>query len=94
MRGQTPIVEGLSARSRIGWQHVLDRTDPQSTLRFASGNVPFAVAGAPLSRDAAAVALDLAWTPTQRLTITSGYSGVIGGRSDDSIFRIMGSLAF
>ncbi|MFS0735749.1 hypothetical protein ABC347_01750 [Sphingomonas sp. 1P06PA] len=34
------------------------------------------------------------WTPTQALTITGGYSGVLGGRGDDSIFRIMASLAF
>ena len=94
IRGQTPIVDGLSARSRIGWQHALDRVYPQSTVRFVSGSVPFSVIGAPLSRDAAAVALDLAWTPNERLTITSGYSGIVGGRSDDSIFRIIGSLAF
>lgn len=92
VRGQTPIVRGLSARSRIGWQHVLGDARPQAVLQFAGGSVPFAVSGAPLSRDSAAVALDLAWQPVERLTITSGYSGSIGGAGDDSRLRI--SLAF
>jgi len=30
--------------------------------------------------------------PTQAITITSGYSGSIGNRGDDSVFRI--ALAF
>jgi len=94
VRGVTPIVDGLSARSRIGWQHALNDPYPDATLRFASGTTPFTVIGAPLSRDAAAVAIDLAWTPIERLTITSGYAGMIGGRGDDSTFRIMAALAF
>jgi uncharacterized protein with beta-barrel porin domain len=94
VRAVTPIVDGVRARSRIGWQHALDDIYPQSVLRFASGGVPFNVIGTPLSRDAAAVALDLAWTPANRVTITSGYSGVIGKRGDDSTFRIMAALAF
>ena len=32
--------------------------------------------------------------PIERLTITSGYAGMIGGRGDDSTFRIMAALAF
>ena len=92
MRGQTPIAEGLSARSRLGWQHVLGNTDPRSTVRFAGGAQPFQVSGAPLSRDAALVSLDLAWQPSERLTITSGYSGSIGGASEDNRFRVSLSL--
>ncbi|WP_375427281.1 autotransporter domain-containing protein [uncultured Sphingomonas sp.] len=93
-RARTPIVDGLSARSRLGWQHVFDDAYPRSSLRFISGTRPFLVNGAPLSRDAAAVAVDLAWTLANRLTVTSGYSGVIGDKSDDSVFRVMASLAF
>ncbi len=91
VRGQTPIAEGLSARSRIGWQHALGDVAPTSRVRFAGGQT-FQVSGAPLSRDAALVSLDLAWQPAERLTITSGYSGSIGGASEDNRLRIMVSL--
>ncbi|MET0375365.1 MAG: autotransporter domain-containing protein, partial [Rhizorhabdus sp.] len=55
IRGQTPIVEGLSARSRIGWQHAFGDARPDARLRFAGAGVPFAVTGTTLSRDAALV---------------------------------------
>ena len=92
MRGQTPIAEGLSARSRIGWQHALGDVTPSSLVRFAGSSQTFQVSGAPLSRDAALVSLDLAWQPVERLTITSGYSGSIGGVSEDNRLRVMVSL--
>lgn len=92
MRGQTPIAEGLSARSRIGWQHALGDITPSSLVRFAGNSQTFQVSGAPLSRDAALVLLDLAWQPVERLTITSGYSGSIGGASEDNRLRVMVSL--
>ena len=92
MRGQTPIAQGLSARLRIGWQHALGDVTPRSLVRFAGGGQTFQVSGAPLSRDAALVSLDLAWQPVERLTITSGYSGSIGGASEDNRLRIMVSL--
>lgn len=92
IRGQTPIAEGLSARSRIGWQHAFGDASPEARLSFVGNSVPFSVTGTTLSRNAAVVALDLAWMPTQAITITSGYSGSIGDRGDDSVFRI--ALAF
>ena len=94
LRGQTPIATGLSARTRIGWQHVLGDVQPRSLVQFAGGGAGFAVLGAPLSRDAALASLDLAWQPTERLTITSGYAGSIGGASDDSRFRLTVALGF
>ncbi len=92
IRGQTPIIEGLSAGSRIGWQHAFGDASADARSRFAGASVPFVVTGTTLSRDAAVVALDLAWMPTQAITVTSGYSGSIGDRGDDSVFRI--ALAF
>jgi subtilase-type serine protease len=94
VRSATPITNGLQARARVGWQHGFDDMVPNATLRFANGAVPFSVRGAPLSKDAAAVSLDLIWTPTDRFSISSGYSGLIGGRSDDSAGRITVSFGF
>ncbi len=94
IRGQTPIVEGLSARSRIGWQHAFGDASPDARLRFAGASVPFSMSGATLSRDAAVVALDLAWMPVEAITVTSGYSGSIGDRGDDNVFRIALAVGF
>ncbi|RDE07189.1 autotransporter outer membrane beta-barrel domain-containing protein [Sphingomonas aracearum] len=94
IRGETPITEGISARSRLGWRHVLGDVRPETDLRFSNGAVPFAVTGTPLSRDAAVVSLDLAWSPSENFTLTSGYSGAIGGRDDDNTLRVMLSLGF
>lgn len=94
IRGQTPIVEGLSARSRIGWQHAFGDASRDARLRFAGASVPFSVSGTTLSRDAAVVALDLAWMPVEAITVTSGYSGSIGDRGDDNVFRIALAVGF
>jgi autotransporter-associated beta strand protein len=94
LRGQTPITEGLSARSRIGWQRSLDDRRPGSVLQFAAGGSEFAVTGTPLSRDAALLALDLAWQPTERVSITAGYSGLLGDAGSDNRGLVMLSVSF
>ena len=46
----------LFARGMLGWRHVFGDVTPTSTLAFASApSIPFAVAGAPIARDALAV---------------------------------------
>jgi len=94
VRGETPITNGMSARSRLAWQHVIDEGRPDATMQFVSGSLPFTVTGARLSRDTALLAIDVEWRPIRNLAITSGYSGAIGGNGNDSSFRLMGSLSF
>lgn len=94
LRGTTPIVEGLQARARLAWQHGFDNMVPAARLNFVSGTVPFTVRGASLSKDAANLALDLAWQPVERLTVTSGFAGSIGGSGDDGVFRVGLSFGF
>ena len=46
----------------LGWRHVFGDVTPTSTLAFASApSIPFAVAGAPIARDALAVEAGLDW---------------------------------
>ncbi len=94
VRGETPITNGMSARSRLAWQHVIDEGRPDATMQFVSGSLPFTVTGARLSRNTALLAIDVEWRPIRNLAITSGYSGAIGGNGNDSSFRLMGSLSF
>ena len=56
---------------------------PEISLAFASGGIPFTVAGAPLARNGAVVeaGLDLDVTPNARLGI--GYSGQIADTAQD-----------
>jgi outer membrane autotransporter protein len=90
----TPITEGLRAHARLGWQHGFNDLRPDTLMRFSAGTVPFDILGAPLSKDSAAVTIDLAWQPRPNLTITSGYSGWIGGQSDDSSVHIAIAIGF
>ena len=94
LRAQTPITDGLSARTRLGWEHGFGDLNPTGRLSFAGSAVPFTVAGAPLSRDAAVASIDLAWQPSDRLTITSGYSGTLGGNGNDNTVRLTAALRF
>ncbi|WP_017672090.1 autotransporter outer membrane beta-barrel domain-containing protein [Blastomonas sp. AAP53] len=90
----TPVAATLSARSRIGWEHAFSSLNPTSRVQLAGSAVPFTVAGAPLSRDAALASIELVWQPTDRLTISSGYAGILGSNGDDSTLRLAGSLRF
>jgi outer membrane autotransporter protein len=90
----TPIAEELRAHARLGWQHGFNDLRPDTLTRFSAGAVPFDILGAPLSKDSAAATIDLAWQPRPNLTITSGYSGWIGGQSDDSSLHIAIAVGF
>ena len=84
VRAATPIVAGVSASAAVAWQHVIGDDRPEATLRFTGGTVPFEIAGTALSRDAATMALDVAWRPKGNVTVSAGYAGTIGERGDDS----------
>lgn len=75
----------LAARGTLGWRHAEGDTTPVSTLSFEGGST-FAVAGAPIAADTAAVeaGLDMAFSPTA--SVGMSYSGQFGdGASDQSV---------
>ncbi|RVT43830.1 autotransporter domain-containing protein [Sphingobium algorifonticola] len=94
LRGQTPVAQGLSARTRIGWQRTFGDRSPSAALRFAAAGPQFEVSGTPLSRNAALVGLDLTWQPSDRVVVTTGYSGNIGDAGSDNRFRATLSIGF
>ncbi len=95
LRADTPFVNGLSARTHLGWRHVIGDARPNATLQFAGASLPFTVTGAGLSRDSALLALDLEWKPVKQISIVAGYSGAIGSNgADDSRLRLTASLGF
>ena len=95
LRADTPIVNGISARTQLGWRHIIGDARPSATLQFAGSTLPFTVTGAGLSRDSATMALDLEWKPVDRLSIIAGYAGAIGGNgAEDNRLRLSASLSF
>jgi outer membrane autotransporter protein len=74
-----------TAKGLVGWQHAFGDVSPVSTLAFAGGHT-FAIAGVPITRDAALIeaGIDLSLSP--RATLGIAYSGQAGsGFADQSV---------
>lgn len=71
LRGATALTQALTARGMLGWRHALGDVTPVAALAFQSG-APFALAGAPIARDAfvAEAGLDLAVAANAALSIS------------------------
>ncbi len=78
----------LVARGTLGWQHVFGDVTPTSTLAFASApSIPFAIAGAPIARDALEVEAGIDWHVTRQATIGLFYSGSLAARDEDNAIK-------
>jgi autotransporter-associated beta strand protein len=87
----TPLV----ARAMLGWRHMFGDVTPTSTLAFASApSIPFAVAGAPIARDALAVEAGFDWRLTRQATIGVFYSGSLAARDEDNAVKGKLDVAF
>jgi outer membrane autotransporter protein len=80
VRAQTAVSFGpteLTLRGELGWRHAFGDVTPVSQLSFA-GHAPFAIAGAPLARDALIIGagFDLAMTGNAKLEVA--YDGQVG----------------
>jgi autotransporter-associated beta strand protein len=85
----------LVARGMLGWRHVFGDVTPISTLTFASApSIPFAVAGAPIARDALAVEAGVDWRMTRQTTIGVYYSGSLAARDEDNAVKAKLDVAF
>ncbi|MFG1465914.1 autotransporter-associated beta strand repeat-containing protein [Xanthobacter sp. DSM 24535] len=73
----------VTARGTLGWQHAFGDVTPELTFAFASGGVPFTIAGVPIARDAAVVeaGLDVAVSADAKLGIA--YSGQLADDAYD-----------
>ncbi|MGU3495681.1 autotransporter domain-containing protein [Xanthobacteraceae bacterium A53D] len=59
----------------LGWQHAYGDVATATTLAFATGGVPFTVAGAPLARDALLVGAGLGTKLGEAVDVSVAYSG-------------------
>ena len=85
----------LIARGMLGWRHVFGDVTPTSTLAFASApSIPFAVAGAPIARDALAVEAGVDWRMTRQATIGVFYSGSLAAHDEDNAIKAKLDVAF
>jgi autotransporter-associated beta strand protein len=85
----------LIARGMLGWRHVFGDVTPNSTLAFAGApSIPFAVAGAPIARDALAVEAGVDWRMTRQATIGVFYSGSLAARDEDNAVKGELDVAF
>ena len=79
----------LVANGMIGWQHVFGDVTPNSVLAFASAPyVPFAIAGAPIARNALAVEAGADWRFTANVKLGIYYSGLIASNASDNAIKV------
>jgi fibronectin-binding autotransporter adhesin len=81
----TPLV----ANGMIGWQRAFGDVTPNSVLAFASApDVPFAIAGAPIARNALAVEAGVDWRFTANVKLGIYYSGLIASNASDNAIKV------
>jgi fibronectin-binding autotransporter adhesin len=79
----------LVANGMIGWQNVFGDVTPNSVLAFASApSVPFAIAGAPIARNALAVEAGADWRFTANVKLGIYYSGLIASNASDNAIKV------
>ncbi|TCT06769.1 autotransporter domain-containing protein [Aquabacter spiritensis] len=84
----------LTPSLMLGWQHAFGDTTPSSTMRFASGAVPFTVAGAPIAEDALAFEAGLSYALSNVAVLGVNYTGQIATNAAQSAFTAQFSLKF
>jgi outer membrane autotransporter protein len=73
----------VTARGTLGWRHAFGDVVPTTALAFASGGVPFTIAGVPIARDSAIVeaGFDLDLAANAKFGI--GYFGQLARDAQD-----------
>lgn len=85
VRASTPVSLGASEATlsgMIGWRHAFSDVTPDAVFAFAGG-APFAIAGAPIARDALALEAGLDVQVGARTSLGIAYSGQIGDGAQD-----------
>jgi outer membrane autotransporter protein len=73
----------VTARGTLGWRHAFGDVTPALAFSFASGGVPFTIAGVPIAKDSALVEAGLDLDVTSRAKLGIGYSGQLAGNAQD-----------
>jgi outer membrane autotransporter protein len=76
----------LTLRADLAWSHAFDILTPSQNVALATGP-GFAVLGAPLATDAAALQLGLDLVLTPEALVTLGYDGSLSNRGQSHAIR-------
>jgi outer membrane autotransporter protein len=93
MRFETARVGAFSVAGMAGWQHGFGTLEPASRLRFATGPA-FSVVAAGQSRNAGVAAIEGRFRPSERISASIGYDGVIGSAGQDHSIKAGLRIAF
>ena len=96
LHAQTTFDMGQNAarlRGTLGWRHAYGDVNPETTMSF-DGSQPFTVAGTPLSRDAAVVALGVDMAMSKTATLGLAYSGQFGNGNQQNTGTVNVSWRF
>jgi autotransporter-associated beta strand protein/T5SS/PEP-CTERM-associated repeat protein len=95
LRVQAPIPAigpwAMTARGSLGWQHAYNGTTPIALMAFATSPTPFAIAGAPIARDALLVEAGLDAVIYRNTVLALLYTGRIA--SDANAHALKANLA-
>jgi outer membrane autotransporter protein len=90
LRGSANFTLGgvtVAATGALGWRHAFGGATPASTLAFASGSSPFAIAGVPIAKDAAVLDVGLNFAIGPNATLGVSYNGQFGSGVTDNGVR-------
>jgi outer membrane autotransporter protein len=88
LAGNLPVGSGsLVANAGIAWRHAFGETTPGATLLFASGGLPFTVAGVPVDRDSVVVETGLNWLVSPTASLGVKYDGSFGERAREHALK-------
>ncbi|TPM38716.1 autotransporter domain-containing protein [Mesorhizobium sp. B2-3-4] len=91
--GFTVGATNVTARGMLGWKHAFGDTVPTSTVAFTDGDA-FAVAGAPIARNAAIIEAGLDFAMSQNTTLGLSYTGQFANGASDNGAKADFSLKF
>jgi len=77
----------VEVRGMLGWRHTFGDVNPTALLAFAGGASPFAVAGAPVDRNAFVAEAGLDWSLASDTTLGIAYNGQIGARAHEHALK-------
>jgi outer membrane autotransporter protein len=93
IRFETSPAGTFSVAGMAGWQHGFGTLEPVSRLRFGTGPA-FSILAAGQSRNAGAAAIEGRFRPSERITVSVGYDGVIGSAGQDHSIKAGLRIAF
>ena len=85
--GAAPVAAALTARGTLAWRHAFGDTTPVAMLAFQSGAPAFALAGAPIAREALVAEAGLDLAVSANAALGAWWSGQYADRATNNTFK-------